>query len=318
MSLSEIGKRVLSIEAEAILSSIPRVEKNFTEAIEFIYNTKGRVVITGMGKSGLIGRKISATMTSTGTPSIYLHPSEALHGDIGIIRDEDIVLALSSSGNTAEIIGLISYIKRIGVKLISLVGNPNSPMAELSDVFLDCSVEKEACPLGMVPTTSTTLTLAVGDAIAVALMEKKGFTKEDFLLNHPGGNIGKKLLRVKNLMHTGNDLPIARLNSSMKDVLNTVNNKKFGLCIIADNDNNLKGLITDGDIRRAIISNPDLLNKKASDIIKGTPLTINENILATEALKLLEDNHITSLIVVYENKIKGLLHLHDLWRTEMI
>jgi len=319
MNVSEIGKDVLTIEAEAILSSIPRIEQYFEKAVDLIFNTAGRVVITGMGKSGLVGKKISATMTSTGTPSVFLHPSEALHGDIGIIREDDIVLALSSSGNTTEIIGLISYIKRIGVKLISLIGNTNSIIAEQSDVYLDCSIEKEACPIGLVPTTSTTLTLAVGDAISVALMRKKDFTREDFLINHPGGNIGKKLLKVENLMHTGSELPVADKKTPMKTVLDLINNKKFGLCIVSNDNNELKGIITDGDIRRAIISKPDFLSYSAQDIIKGVPLSIKGDILATEALKLLEENHITSLIVVdNENKIKGLLHLHDLWRTEMI
>ncbi len=319
MNISDIGKKVLSIEAEAIMSSIPRIEKNFEKAVELICSTKGRVVITGMGKSGLIGKKIAATMTSTGTPSVFLHPSEALHGDIGIIRSDDIVLALSSSGNTAEIVELINYIKRIGVKLISLIGNLDSIMADQSDVYLDCSIEKEACPIGLVPTTSTTLTLAVGDAISVALMEKKGFTKDDFLLNHPGGNIGKKLLKVEHLMHTGDDLPIAYMSTSIKEIIKLINEKKFGSCIIASAENKLVGIITDGDIRRGIIDKQNFLTCTASDIINETPLSIKKDILATEALRLLEEKKITSLIVVNEKDlITGLLHLHDLWRTEMI
>ncbi len=319
MNVSEIGKNVLSIEAEAIISSIPRIEKNFEKVVELIYKTKGRVVVTGMGKSGLVGKKIAATLTSTGTPATFLHPAEALHGDIGIIRPEDIVLALSSSGKTNEIVELINYIKRIGVKLISLIGNINSIMAEQSNVFLDCSIEKEACPIGLVPTTSTTLTLAVGDAISVALMERNGFTKDDFLFNHPGGNIGKKLLKVEHLMHTGTDLPIANKDESIMNIISLINEKKFGLCIITDNKNKLSGIITDGDIRRGIIAKPDFLNTKASDISVKSPLSIKGNILATEALKILEEKKITSLIIVDNTKkIKGLLHLHDLWRTEMI
>ncbi len=319
MNILETGKKVLEIEARAIKNAIERIDGNFERAVNILYNTRGRVVVTGMGKSGIIARKISATLTSTGTPSVFLHPSEAMHGDIGIINGDDAVVTLSTSGETFEVLRLLAFIKRIGVKLISLVGNCQSTLARESDISIDCSVEEEACPIGLVPSTSTTLTLAVGDAIAIALMEKKGFSEEDFRFNHPGGSIGKKLLKVKHLMHSGNELPIARKETVMKEVVKIIDEKRFGVVIIVDGQLRIEGVITDGDLRRNFLKGIDFSKISAGECMTRNPWRIGEDNLAVEALKILEDNLITSLVVVEKNnKLLGLLHLHDLWRTEMI
>lgn len=319
MSVIEIGKKVLDTEAKAIESAINRLDEKFENAVDILLKTKGRIVITGMGKSGIVGKKISATLTSTGTPSTFLHPSEALHGDIGIINSDDTVLALSTSGETYEVIRLISYIKRIGIKLVSLVGAPESTLAIESDVFIDCSIEKEACPIGLVPSTSTTLTLAIGDAISIALMKKKGFSEEDFRFYHPGGSIGKKLLKVKHLMHTGDELPVVKEDIYLRDVIQTIDKKHFGVAIVVDAKKLIKGIITDGDLRRYFLKGIDFTQTRADQYMTKNPLTIGEDHLAVEALKIMEEHLITSLIVRDENnQLKGLLHLHDLWRTEMI
>jgi arabinose-5-phosphate isomerase len=318
MNIVEIGKKVLATEAKAIKNAITRIDNDFERAVNILYNARGRIVITGMGKSGLIGKKISATLTSTGTPSVFLHPSDALHGDIGIIHNDDAVMALSTSGETFEVIRLLDFIKRIGVKLVSLVGNPNSTLARESDVFINCGVEKEACPIGLVPSTSTTLTLAVGDAISIALMEKKGFSEEDFRFYHPGGSIGKKLLKVKHLMHIGEELPLVKPFTIMIDVINTINDKKFGCAIVIDDDFAVEGIITDGDLRRNLLKGINFSTATAANCMTKNPLCIGENNLAVEALKILEEKLITSLVVLENQKVKGLLHLHDLWRTEMI
>lgn len=317
MKIADIGKKVLATEAKAIENAIARIGEAFEQAVEILYNARGRIVVTGMGKSGLIGKKISATLTSTGTPSVFLHPSEALHGNIGIIDDKDVVMALSTSGETFEVIRLLTFIKRIGVKLVSLVGSPGSSLAKQSDIFIDCSVETEACPIGLVPSTSTTLTLAVGDAISIALMEKKGFSEEDFRFYHPGGAIGKKLLKVKHLMHTGKELPVVTTSMIMTDVLGIMNEKKFGIAIVEE-DSRVVGVITDGDLRRSLLKGIDFTAASAADCMTRNPLSINEENLAVEALKILEDKLITSLVVAENSRLKGLLHLHDLWRTEMI
>lgn len=318
MNIVEIGKQVLRTEATAIENAIARIDNRFEKAVEILFNTKGRVVTTGMGKSGLIARKISATLTSTGTPSIFLHPSEAVHGDIGIIHEQDVVMALSSSGETFEVLRLLDYIKRIGVQLVSMVGNIESTLARESDVCLDCSIENEACPIGLVPSTSTTLTLAIGDALSIALMEKKGFSEEDFKFYHPGGSIGKKLLKVKHLMHTGGDLPIVKKEDLMADVLPVMTAKKFGIAIIIDQDKRVQGVITDGDLRRNLLKGVDFSRANAALCMTPDPLNIEEDNLAVEALKIMEDHLITSLVVTENSRLKGLLHLHDLWRTEMI
>lgn len=318
MNIIEIGKKVLATEAKAIENAISKLDENFENAVDIFHNTKGRIVITGMGKSGLIGKKISATLTSTGTPSVFLHPSEALHGDIGIIHSEDVVMALSTSGETQEVVRLLDFIKRIGVKLVALVGNPKSTLAKQSDVYIDCGVEKEACPTGLVPSTSTTLTLAVGDAISIALMQKKGFSEEDFRFFHPGGSIGKKLLKVKHLMHAIPEMPIVKKTQPMSEVLPVINEKRFGIAIVIDGDYRVEGVITDGDLRRNLLKGVNFTNANATDCMTRNPLSIDENKLAVEALKIMEEKLVTSLVVTENNRLKGLVHLHDLWRTEMI
>ncbi len=318
MSIIDSGKEVLEIESEAISKSIDRLNEHFTNAVRLMLNTKGRIVITGMGKSGLIGKKISATLTSTGSPSVFLHPSDALHGDIGIINDNDVVIALSTSGETHEVIRLINFIKRIGVSLISLVGNMDSSIAKVSEVVLDCSIEKEACPIGMVPTASTTLSLAMGDALAVALMREKGFGEDDFRYNHPGGNIGKKLLKVKHCMHNPPELPIVNQNCFLPEVIKVIDDMKFGVAIIVDDNFALTGIITDGDLRRAFLKGIDLSNSVASEFMTKHPESISEERMAVEALNVMEEKKITSLVVTEGEEVKGFVHLHDLWKTEMI
>jgi len=319
MDSIETGKKVLRTEADALINAIDKIDTRFAAAVNLLFQSPGQIIVTGMGKSGLIGRKIAATLTSTGTPSVFLHPAEAIHGDIGIIHPQDTVIAISTSGETEEVIRLLSLIKRLGSRLISLVGNPRSNLAKRSDVYIDCSVISEACPIGLVPSASSTLTLAVGDALAIALMVKKGFSEDDFRCFHPGGSIGKRLLKVKHLMHTGAELPVVHTETFMKEVIGTINEKKFGVAVVLDGSDQVAGVITDGDLRRLFLKGIDFTTTSAHECMSKTPLSIDENSLAVEALKILETHSITSLIVKNaEDCLLGLIHLHDLWRTEMI
>ncbi len=319
MGSIDTGKQVLRTEANAILNAVQRIDGRFAAAVDILYRCRGQVVVAGMGKSGLIGRKIAATLTSTGTPAVFLHPAEAIHGDIGIIHPEDAVILLSTSGETGEVTRMLDYIKRLGIKMIALVGNPRSTLARQSDVFIDCGVEKEACPIGLVPSASSTLALAVGDALSIALMQKRGFSEEDFRYFHPGGQIGKKLLKVKHLMHKGRQLPKADAGARMKSVIRIINEKKFGVAIITRGRDRVAGIITDGDLRRLFLKGTDLARASAASCMTASPLCIREERMAVEALKIMEDRAITALIVVDErDRLRGLLHLHDLWRTEMI
>jgi len=319
MGSIETGRKVLETEANAILKALGRINHQFEAAVDTLFHCRGQVVVTGMGKSGLVGRKIAATMTSTGSRAVFLHPAEAIHGDIGIIHPEDVVLALSTSGETEEVIRMLDYLKRLGIRLVSLVGNPESALARQSDVYIDCSVEKEACPIGLVPSASSTLALAVGDALSIALMERRGFSEENFRYFHPGGQIGKKLLKVAHLMHKGRRLPVADASALMKSVIRTINEKKFGVAIVVRNKDHVAGIITDGDLRRLFLKGVDFAKARASACMTIDPLCIGEDKLAVEALKIMEDRAVTSLIVTDgKNRLRGLLHLHDLWRTEMI
>jgi arabinose-5-phosphate isomerase len=319
MGSIETGRKVLEIEANAIRKAIGRIDSEFEKAVDLLFHSTGQVVVTGMGKSGIIGRKIAATLTSTGTPSIFLHPAEAIHGDIGIINPQDLVIAISTSGETEEVVRLLSYIKRLGTKLISLVGNPESTLTRQSDVAIDCSVEQEACPIGLVPSTSSTLALAIGDALAIALMEKKGFSEEDYRFYHPGGALGKKMLKVKHLMHTGDQMPVVGVQAAMKDVIRVINEKKFGVTVVINDRREVAGIITDGDLRRMLLKGVDFSGTRASDCMTLNPLSIGAENLAVEALRILEEKAITSLVVKNgQNQLLGFLHLHDLWRTEMI
>ncbi|MCX6554471.1 MAG: KpsF/GutQ family sugar-phosphate isomerase [Candidatus Aminicenantes bacterium] len=319
MGSIETGKKVLETEANAILNALGKINQQFATAVSILFECRGQVVVTGMGKSGLIGRKIAATMTSIGSPALFLHPAEAIHGDIGIIHPQDVVIALSTSGETEEVIRLLNYIKRLGIRLIALVGNPDSTLARQSDVFIDCSVEKEACPIGLVPSASSTLTLAVGDALSIALMEKRGFNEENFRDLHPGGALGKKLLKVKHLMHSGEQMPVVDVQALMENVIRVINEKKFGIAIVVKEKNRVAGVITDGDLRRLFLKGINFAKTKAADCMTVNPLSIGEDKLAVEALKIMEDRAVTSLVVQDgANRLCGLLHLHDLWRTEMI
>jgi arabinose-5-phosphate isomerase len=319
MGSIETGKKVLRTEARAITKALGRINHQFARAVDILFQCRGQVVVTGMGKSGLVGRKIAATMTSIGTPAVFLHPGEAIHGDIGIIHPEDAVIALSTSGETEEVTRLLAYIKRLGIKLIALVGNPRSTLAKQSDVFIDCSVEKEACPIGLVPSASSTLSLAVGDALSIALMEKRGFSEEDFRFFHPGGQLGKRLLKVAHLMHKGRRLPVVDVAARMESVVRTIDEKKFGVAVVVRGRDRVAGIITDGDLRRLFLKGVDFARATAASCMTAHPLCIAEDKLAVEALKIMEDRSVTSLIVTDgANRLRGLLHLHDLWRTEMI
>lgn len=314
-----IGKQVLELEAKAVQALVPRLDENFANAVDALSRTKSRVIVTGMGKSGLVGRKIASTLASCGTPALYIHPAEAGHGDLGMIVKDDILVVISHSGETREISHLLEFVKRIGIKLIGITGDKKSKLAQYSDVVLETKVEKEAGPAGVIPTASSTAALAMGDALAIALMKKKAFGITDFVFFHPKGEAGKKLLKVRNLMHKGQEIPTVFLNTSIKNVLAEVSSKKLGMTCVIDRDKNLAGIITDGDLRRALQKYGNaFLGKKAKDCMSDSPLTIDKNDLATKALHLMEENKITSLIIKSKKgEIDGIIHLHDLWRTEM-
>lgn len=313
------GKEVLEIEARALATLTGRLDENFARAVELLAATKSRVIVTGMGKSGLVGRKIAATLASCGTPALFIHPAEAGHGDLGMILKDDIILAVSYSGETREIVDLLEFIKRIGVKLITITGNQDSRIAKYSDIVLDARVEKEAGPKGVVPTASSTAALAIGDALAIALMKEKGFGEEDFAFFHPKGQLGKKLLKVGALMHTGEEVPRVLVDTPMGSVVEEMTRKKLGMTCVVDGEERLRGIITDGDLRRSMQRfGQAIFGKTAAECMTPNPLTIDKEGLATEALNLMEEKKITSLIIKSpEGKVEGIIHLHDLWRTEM-
>jgi arabinose-5-phosphate isomerase len=316
----DVARQVFEIEAQAILGLRDRLDASFERALDLLLACQGRVVVTGLGKSGLIGQKISATLASTGAPSLFLHPVEALHGDLGRIVKGDVVLAVSYSGESPELLALVPAIKRLGVPLVSLTGNPRSSLASASDVTLDVGVRKEACPLGLAPTASTTAALAMGDALGMALLERRGFTVEDFAVLHPGGQIGKKLVRIEDVMHSGDQLPVVRPGTQMKDVLFEMTRKRLGMTTVADESGRLLGVLSDGDLRRLMERHgPRMLELRAEEGMTRQPATIGPAEIATRALDLMEARRITSLIVVDERGAAiGVVHLHDLWKTEMI
>ena len=320
MTLSTIiekAQEVLDIEANSILRLKNSIDINFEKAIDILYNCKGRVIVTGMGKSGIIGKKIAATMSSTGTPAYFLHPAESTHGDSGVVTREDVVIAISNSGETQELMNLLPLIKRFGCPMIGMTGNINSTLGKASDVVLDISVEKEACPLGKAPTASTTATLAMGDTLAVCLMDKKGFTKEDFLMYHPSGKLGKGLTyKVKDLMITGDKMPVVDESERFIDVINTISEYKLGMAMVVNSNNMLVGVLTDGDIRRTIIKYPNLSDLDIKAVMTSSPKNITEDAYAASALNLMEKFSITALAVVNEfNKPVGVIHIHDLLRA---
>jgi arabinose-5-phosphate isomerase len=309
-----IGKKVISIEAKAVEGLTESIDKNFVKAVNIIYESKGRVVFTGLGKSGLIARKIVATMNSTGTPAIFLHPTDALHGDLGMVRKDDCVIIISKSGNTDELMDLVLMLKRMEVKIIGMLGITESKIGKLSDVVLNVSVEEEACPHDLAPTASTTAALVMGDALAVALIEIRGFTVEDFALLHPAGSLGKRLsLRIAEIMISGADLPVVKETTPLKDAIFEITHKRLGTTCVIDENGILTGIITDGDLRRLLEKTLDLSNFLAKDVMTKTPKTIQSEYLASFALQQMEKFSITSLIVVDENQNPtGLVHLHDL------
>jgi arabinose-5-phosphate isomerase len=314
------GRRVLEIEAEAIAGLLPRLDERFDRALEILYACSGRVVVTGMGKSGLIGQKISATLASTGTPSLYLHPADAIHGDIGRVVKGDAVIAISYSGETAELVALVPHVKRLSSPLVAMTGSPESALARAADVHLDVSIRSEACPLGLAPTASTTAALAMGDALSMALLEKRGFTVDDFAVLHPGGKLGRRFLRVDDLMHRGEEIPRVLPSTPMKEVLFEMTRKRLGFTTVAEADGRLLGIISDGDLRRQLERHGyGLLDRTAEQCMTASPVLIDRRELATRALDVMETRKITALLVTDgEGRIEGVLQLHDLWKTEMI
>jgi arabinose-5-phosphate isomerase len=316
----ERAKRVLKIEAEAILGLIPRLDERFTQAVRLLFECQGRVILTGMGKSGFIANKIAATLASTGTPAFFLHPAEGIHGDLGMVVKGDVVVAISNSGETAEIVSLLPSMKRLGVKLISLVGNVNSTLGKMSDICLDVSVAEEACPLGLAPTASTTAALAMGDALAIVLLQARGFKKEDFALFHPGGALGRRLLiKVKDLMHVGEEVPRVREDALMKDAILEITSKKLGVTSVVNQRGELVGILTDGDLRRALEKGGNILSHDISRYMTTNPKLIDEEELAAKALQVMESYAITSLLIVDpDRKVKGILHMHDILRAGVV
>jgi arabinose-5-phosphate isomerase len=315
----ETARRVLRIEAEALGELLLRLDARFEQAVELLLECKGRVVVTGMGKSGLIGRKIAATFSSTGTPAAFLHPAEAIHGDLGMLMRDDVVLAVSYGGETEEIIALLETIKRLGLRMVTLTGHSRSTIAAVSDVVLDVSVKEEACSLNLAPTASTTVTMALGDALAVALLERRGFSPGDFAALHPGGRLGKKLLRAENLMHAGEDMPRVAATAKMPDVIYEMSKKGLGMTTVVDSEGRLAGILTDGDLRRLMQQRgAATLELVVGDCVTRNPQTIAPSELAGAALRMMEERKITSLVVVdAERRPLGVVHLHDLWTLEL-
>jgi arabinose-5-phosphate isomerase len=313
------AKRVLRIEAEAIAGLIDRLDERFEKAVELLYACKGRVVVTGLGKSGLIGRKLAATFSSTGTPSFFLHAGEALHGDLGMLTSDDVLVAISSSGETEELVELLESVKRLGIHLITLTASSRSTVAGASDIVLDIAVKEEACSLNLAPTASTAAALAMGDALAIALLERRGFKEEDFAALHPGGRLGKKLRRVEALMHAGADVPRVLPAAKMPDVIYEMSRKGLGLTAVTEADGRLLGLITDGDLRRVMQKRKqNVLDLTAADCMTPNPVTLPRTELAASALRLMEEKKITSVLVVDSaGRLEGVVHIHDLWTLQL-
>jgi arabinose-5-phosphate isomerase len=324
-----LARKVLETEAAAILALVGRLDARFDCAVRLLRECKGRVILTGMGKSGIICQKIAATLTSTGTAALFLHPAEAMHGDLGVIQSDDVVVALSYSGDTGELLGLLETIKRLGARLVAITGDAKSTLAQAADVALDCSVTEEACPMNLVPTASTTAALAIGDALAMTLCVEKGFKEEDFAKLHPGGKLGKRLMRVETLMHGGKQCPIVRADTSMRDVIYEMSSKGLGMTCVVDAGGDsiesapLLGIITDGDLRRLMERGADILGLTAVDVMTRNPIAVRRTTLAAEALNIMEQRKITSIVVAdgVESdgapRVAGVVHLHDLWRMDM-
>lgn len=316
--LTARAARVLSIEAEGLLALREKLDSAFTRAVEMLLAAPGKVIVTGMGKSGLIGRKIAATLASTGTPAFFLHPAEGLHGDIGMVLKGDVVIALSNSGETREVVRLLPVFKRLGLGLIALTGDPQSTLARHADAAIDVGVREEACPLGLAPTASTTAALAMGDALAVVLFEEKGFSEQDFAMLHPAGALGRKLLTVEELMHTGEEIPMVSCDTALKDALFTISSKRLGVTGVQNGTGVLVGVITDGDVRRAMEKGVDLFGTRAEEVMSTRPKRITSSDLAASALRKMEEYSITSLFVFGERDpqpLVGIVHIHDLLKA---
>lgn len=319
MSL-EHGRRVLDIEARAIASLVDRLDDRFTRAVEILFVCSGKVVVSGMGKSGLIGQKIAATLASTGTPAFFLHPAEGIHGDLGMLARRDTVIALSNSGETEEVLKLLPFVKRLNIPVIALTGRLQSSLAKNSDVTLDVSVSEEACPMGLAPTASTTAMLAMGDALAIALLQKRGLSEEDFAQFHPGGTLGRRLLlKVKDLMHHGEAVPRIQAGATVHDAILEMTTKKLGMTTVLEDDGRLLGVITDGDLRRYLEKGLDLTTAQARDLASRSPKTIASDALAARAVQIMEEFSITALVVLDEHaSVVGVLHLHDLLKSGIV
>ncbi len=313
-----LARQVIETEAAAIRALADRLDERFDAAVRLLDTCTGRVIVTGMGKSGIISRKIAATLASTGTPAFFLHPAEAVHGDLGVVQEDDVVVALSHSGETNEILRLIDTIRRVGARLVCLTGAPESTLARTADVTLDCGVRVEACPLNLVPTASTTASLALGDALAMTLLVRKGFREDDFANLHPGGGLGKRLLHVGRLMRTGDDVPAVHTDTPMPAVLREMTDKRMGMTCVRDAAERLAGVITDGDLRRQLVGGRPLSACTAGDVMSTEPRTTTASTLAAQALHLMEAHRVTALVVVGDaRQVEGVVHLHDLWRTEL-
>jgi len=320
-SYIKLGLAVLKTESEAITALMQRLDQSFHRACEMLLDCEGRIVVTGMGKSGHIGNKIAATLASTGSPAFFMHPGEASHGDLGMITTDDLLIALSNSGETSEITLLLPLLKRLGIPLIALTGNPGSTLARAADINLDVSIHKEACPMGLTPTSSTTASLAMGDALAIAVLQARGFTEEDFALSHPGGNLGRRLLlRVSDIMHTGDTIPLVPISSSSKDTLLEMTKKGLGMAGVIDPENQqLLGIYTDGDLRRTFEKMPDINTAQVKDFMTPNCVTIEADRIAGEALKIMHDRKINALLVVDKNNlVQGALNMHDLLRAGVV
>ncbi|MDE3117853.1 MAG: KpsF/GutQ family sugar-phosphate isomerase [Nitrospirota bacterium] len=318
MSVPE-GKRVLAIEAKAIAGLIERLDQRFTDAVDLLYRCTGKVVVSGMGKSGLIGQKIAATLASTGTPAFFLHPAEGIHGDLGMVARHDALVAISNSGETEELLKLLPFVKRLNIPVIAMTGRIQSTLAKNSEVVLDVSVPEEACPMGLAPTASTTATLAMGDALAIALLQKRGFKEEDFAQFHPGGTLGRRLLlKVRDLMHQGTAIPRVSDQASAHEAILEMTAKKLGMTTVVDQTGKLFGIITDGDLRRVLEKGLDLAAARAGDLATQRPKTIGPEELAAKALQIMEQYSITALVVEDAGRVAGIIHLHDLLKSGVV
>jgi len=315
-----LGRAVIETEAQMVRSLLERIDHKFADACQYLLECQGRIIVMGMGKSGHIARKIAATFASTGSPAFFIHPGEAKHGDFGMITVQDVIIVLSNSGTTDEVLAILPYIKQLGLVLIALTGKPNSTLAKAATVNIDVSVSKEACPLGLAPTSSTTAALVMGDALAIALLEQRGFTAENFARSHPGGTLGRRLsLRIDEIMHTGTAIPKVDLNATLKAALIEMTEKKLGMTTIINEKNELAGIFTDGDVRRAFDNNADIHQTKINQVMTKNPKIISQGTLATDALRIMENHKITSLVITNNEKQPiGVIHMHDILQTGVI